>query len=58
MMPKPVPVCTSEPKNPRRLGGACSVISVTAPPHSPPMPKPWMKRSTTSRMGAATPMLA
>ncbi len=30
----------------------------TAPPHSPPTPKPWMRRSTTSRTGAQMPMVS
>ena len=29
-----------------------------APPYSPPSAKPWSSRSSTSRTGAATPMLA
>jgi hypothetical protein len=43
---------------PRRLGSPCSSDISTAPPHSPPSPRPWMTRSTTSRTGAATPMVA
>ena len=43
---------------PRRSGWPCSSDMSTAPPHSPPSPSPWTIRSTTSRMGAATPMAA
>ncbi|MNI46893.1 hypothetical protein D3C73_1013810 [compost metagenome] len=36
-------------------GGAFSVASSTAPPHSPPRPSPWPKRHRASSKGAITP---
>ena len=36
----------------------CSTAISTAPPHSPPTPKPWTNRSSTSRIGAQTPIEA
>ena len=52
------PTCGYVPKNPRRPGGACSTAMSAAPPHSPPAERPCSRRSTSSRIGAATPMLA
>src|SRR6201999_201930 len=39
-------------------GGAFSVASSTAPPHSPPRPKPCPKRNMTKRIGAKIPIEA
>ena len=33
-------------------------IGVAAPPYSPPRASPWMSRISTSRIGAATPIVA
>src|SRR5262249_10610249 len=44
-------------QKPRRPGGACSATYVAAPPYSPPSASPCSTRSSTSRMGAAAPML-
>ena len=40
------------PNQPRLPGGAFSVASSAAPPHSPPSPMPWPKRRMQSRIGA------
>ena len=40
----------------RQPGGAFSTASNTAPPHSPPSPRPWPKRQSESNAGAATPI--
>ena len=42
----------------RRPGGACSTAIRAAPPHSPPADRPCSSRSATSRIGAATPIVA
>ena len=57
---KPIgpPSCGTLPYKARLFGGAFSVASKIAPPHSPPKPKPWPKRHTASKMGAAMPMAA
>lgn len=39
-------------QNARDRSGLCSATRRTAPPHSPPTAKPWMKRSATSIAGA------
>jgi hypothetical protein len=52
------PSCGNMPYQARLPGGAFSVASSTAPPHSPPRPSPWPKRHSASSSGAATPMLA
>ena len=54
--PAGTPICGHEPKKPRRPFGACSTDISTAPPHSPPTPMPCAKRSTTSSIGATTPI--
>ena len=41
------------PYHARFPGGAFSMASSTAPPHSPPSPSPWPKRQSASRSGAA-----
>jgi hypothetical protein len=43
---------------PRRSGLACSMAINCAPVDSPPSAKPCRMRSSTSRTGAQTPMLA
>ncbi len=55
-MPMVTPICGTLPKKPRRSLGAYSTASSIAPPHSPPMPKPCTKRSSTIKIGAAMPM--
>ena len=45
------------PKRARQPGGAFSTASSAAPPHSPPSPKPWPKRSTHSSSGAIQPTI-
>ena len=42
----------------RRAGGAFSIARRTAPPHSPPRPRPCPSRHTASRIGASRPMEA
>ena len=54
--PPGTPMCAKLPKKPRRSAGANSTASSTAPPYSPPTPMPWRIRSTTSRIGAQTPI--
>jgi hypothetical protein len=56
--PAGTPICGQLPKKPRLPLGACSTDISTAPPHSPPTPMPCAKRSTTSRIGAARPIVA
>ena len=54
----PGPSCGYIVNRPRRPAGAYSAASSAAPPHSPPTARPWAKRRMTSRIGAATPMVA
>ena len=56
MSPAGTPICGQLPKNPRFSRGECSTAIRTAPPHSPPTPRPCAKRSTTSRSGAQMPI--
>src|SRR5688500_1087629 len=46
------------PYQARLPGGAFSTASSTAPPHSPPRPRPCPKRHSPSSAGASTPMLS
>ena len=46
------------PYQARFPGGAFSIARSTAPPHSPPRPRPWPKRQSASSSGAAKPMAA
>ncbi|MNH24531.1 hypothetical protein D3C79_844700 [compost metagenome] len=57
---KPIegPNCGNMPNQARLPLGAFSVASSAAPPHSPPKPRPWPKRSTQSRIGAQAPILS
>ena len=52
------PTCGQLPMKPRRLGLPHSMHSVTEPPHSPPTPIPWIRRSRTSSVGAQKPSVA
>src|SRR5207237_5103337 len=52
------PSCGNIPYQARRPGGAFSIASRTAPPHSPPSPRPWPKRQIASSSGAARPIVA
>ncbi len=56
---KPIgaPSCGNMPYQFCLPGGAFSVASSTAPPHSPPRPKPWPKRHSASNAGATMPAL-
>ncbi len=54
--PSGTPICGEAPKTPRFFLGACSTAMSTAPPHSPPAEMPCRMRSSTSRIGAPTPM--
>ncbi len=54
--PAGTPIWTKAPNRPRRPFGAYSVDISTAPPHSPPTPSPWTRRSTTSSTGARNPI--
>ena len=55
---KPIgaPSCGNMPYQARLPGGAFSVASRIAPPHSPPSPRPWPNRHSASSSGAATPI--
>ena len=46
------------PRNPRLRLGAYSAMKVAAPPYSPPVEKPWIIRSRTSRIGAHIPIVS
>ena len=52
------PICGQLPIRPRRRCLPHSMESSTEPLHSPPTATPCTSRSTTSRMGAAMPMVA
>ena len=52
------PTCGQLPMKPRRFGLPHSMHSVTEPPHSPPTPIPWIRRSRTSSVGAQKPSVA
>ena len=56
--PMGTPTCGQLALSPRRRSSPDSSVMRTAPPHSPPRPSPWRKRSATSRTGAHTPMVA
>ena len=56
--PTGAPSCGNIPYHARRPGGAFSIASSTAPPHSPPRPSPCPKRQSASSSGAATPTVA
>ena len=53
--PIAVAACWKLPIRPRRPAGACSTRNAAAPPHSPPVEKPWNMRQITSRIGAQKP---
>ncbi len=57
-LPSGTPACGHEDQNPRFFSSPCSAAISTAPPHSPPTAKPWSSRQTSSRIGAATPIVA
>ncbi len=50
------PIWTKPAYSPRRRGGAASAVSSTAPPCSPPTPKPWISRTSTRMAAAHRPM--
>jgi hypothetical protein len=54
--PAGTPIWGQLPESPRFPSGECSTAMRTAPPHSPPTPKPCTKRSVTSSTGAHTPI--
>ena len=54
--PKGAPSCGNMPYQPCFPGGAFSVASSTAPPHSPPSPKPCPNLQSASKNAAPTPM--
>lgn len=56
--PTGAPSCGAAPKRASQPLGAFSTASSAAPPHSPPRPKPWPKRSTHSSNGAIQPAIA
>ena len=56
--PTGAPSCGNMPYHARLPGGAFSIASSTAPPHSPPSPRPWPKRQSASSSGAATPIVS
>lgn len=51
------PSCGNNAYFPRALVGAFSAVSRVAPAHSPPTARPCRMRSTTSRIGARTPIV-
>ena len=55
--PAGAPSCGNIPYHARFPGGAFSIASNTAPPHSPPSPSPWPKRNNARRDGASTPIV-
>jgi hypothetical protein len=57
-LPSGTPAWGQLDQKPRCSSVPCSATMRTAPPHSPPTAKPWTSRQSTSRIGAATPMLA
>src|ERR1022692_751568 len=54
--PSGAPSCGKQPYQASLPGGAFSVASSTAPPHSPPSPIPWPSRQTASKTPASTPI--
>ena len=54
--PTAVEAGTSEQYTPRLSEGAYSARNVAAPAYSPEAEKPWIMRSSSSKMGAARPM--
>src|SRR6185437_14451770 len=54
--PTGAPNCGNIPYNAFLPGGAFSVASITAPPHSPPRPRPCPNRNNARSAGARTPM--
>ena len=54
--PSGAPNCGNMPYQARFPGGAFSIASSTAPPHSPPSPIPCPNRHSASSSGAATPI--
>jgi hypothetical protein len=58
MNPIGAPSCGNIPNHARLPGGAFSVASSTAPPHSPPSPNPCPSRHAAKRIGAMTPIEA
>ena len=57
-LPAGTPIWGQLPWNPRWAPPECSTAMSTAPPHSPPTPIPWAKRSRVSQTGAQTPTVA
>ena len=57
-LPSGTPACGHEVQKPRCSSLPCSATISTAPPHSPPTAKPCTSRHTSSRIGAAIPMVA
>lgn len=58
MNPIGAPSCGNIPYHARFPGGAFSIASNTAPPHSPPSPSPCPKRHKANNNGAITPAVA
>ena len=57
--PQGTPNCGHDAINPRDLSSRAHSIDIsTEPPHSPPTPTPWMKRSTVRSTAPQMPMLA
>ena len=56
--PAGAPMLAKLAEKPRLFSSECSSAISAAPPHSPPTAKPWIRRSTISRIGARTPMVA
>src|SRR6187549_753357 len=54
--PSGAPSWGNMPYQARRPGGAFSIARRTAPPHSPPRPRPWPNRHAASNRGAARPI--
>ena len=57
-LPAGGPIWAADDQKPRRRGSPNSPESRTALPHSPPTPTPCAKRSSTSTIGAVTPIVS
>src|SRR3546814_347673 len=51
-------VCSSDLQKPRFASGEYSAMNVAAPPYSPPVENPWIRRSTMRNAGAQNPTLS
>src|SRR3546814_1922081 len=56
--PAKVPNSRKLPQKPRFASGEYSAMNVDAPPYSPPVENPWIRRSTMRNAGAQNPTLS